>query len=68
MKFQVQTQKALLTKIIGQNLKKHTVGKDISGITSITNSVKTHNWFQSQKRGHTHTYKWHCDIQPPSFL
>jgi len=31
------------------------VGKAISGITSTTNSVKTHNWLISQKRGHTHT-------------
>jgi hypothetical protein len=69
MTFQVQTQKAPLTKIKGQNLGGGggTVGKAISGITSITNSVKTHYWFQSQKK-RTNTYKQHCDLQPPSFL
>ena len=30
--------------------KKHAVRKAISGIKSITNSVRTHNWFQSQKK------------------
>jgi hypothetical protein len=64
MRFQIQTQNAPLTKIKGQNLGKkkrkkktnqHAVGMAISGTTSITNSMKTHNWFKSQNTEYTHT-------------